>query len=164
MTKFRSLPDAHVTGVTPDPAPNFRGGRPAYEPTDKERAMVKLLVAAGVVQARIAEALGTSEPTLRKHFHQEILLGKTEIDAKAVNALVRAMDSNQPHSVTASKFWCERRMGWTEKLSIDDSRPETTRFVVELVGEPAPAAVKIEHEPQDRSGFDAARRHVQLVG
>ncbi len=57
------------------------------------------------------------------------------------------------------------RMGWSEKLTLDDMRaPPPLQVTVRLVGDPAPAPKTIEHESQGRSGYDVAGRHVKLVG
>ena len=43
-----------------------------YEPTDAQRSLVESASAFGITQAEIATQLKISEPTLRKHFREEL--------------------------------------------------------------------------------------------
>ncbi|WP_246697255.1 AraC family transcriptional regulator [Rhizobium sp. G21] len=54
--------------------PEWRGkrGRPPHVPTEKTRNRVSMLLALGWDNERIANALGVSEPTLRKHYFTEL--------------------------------------------------------------------------------------------
>jgi hypothetical protein len=114
-------------------------GRPPYEPTDKDRTMVRLLCAGGITQDRISVAIGISDRTLRKHYKRDILVGATEIDAQAVATLVDAMRSGGKEGSPAAKWWTQSRMGWVEKILVDDGKPADTpmRVIVEFVGEAA---------------------------
>lgn len=47
-------------------------GRPPYEPTEKDRNKVKLLMALGWVNSRIANALGISPATLKRYFRADM--------------------------------------------------------------------------------------------
>jgi len=112
--------------------------------------MVRLLVAGGIVQDRIATALDISERTLRQHYKREIKVGQTEIDAQAVGALVRAMRGNGKESVIAAKWWQQSRMGWSERIVIDDPAANTPmRVTVELVGPADSEAAKFGAEERD---------------
>ena len=55
--------------------PKNRCGRPVYEPQTTERNIVELATAFGIPQERIANAIGISDRTLRKHFKAEIAAG-----------------------------------------------------------------------------------------
>jgi hypothetical protein len=137
-------------------------GRPQYEPNDKDRTIVRLLCAGGITQERIAVAIGISEKTLRRHYKREILVGATEIDAQAIGALVGAMRGGGKQAVAAAKWWTQSRMGWVEKILVDDGKPADTpmRVIVELVGEAgAPRA-----EPAPRSGSRLPGTEVELRG
>lgn len=55
------------------PEPEARdAGRPEHSPTDEKRSGVRLLTAIGRTNKEIAAALGISQPTLRKHYFQEL--------------------------------------------------------------------------------------------
>jgi hypothetical protein len=54
-----------------------------YEPTDAQRALVESASAFGITQAEIATQLKISEPTLRKHFREELSSGKFKLDMLA---------------------------------------------------------------------------------
>lgn len=47
-------------------------GRPPYEPTEKDRNKVKLLLALGWVNSRIANAIGVSPATLKRYFRADM--------------------------------------------------------------------------------------------
>lgn len=49
-----------------------KAGRPRWSPTNSERANVARLAAVGVTRERIAEALGVTSPTLRRHCAEEL--------------------------------------------------------------------------------------------
>lgn len=91
-----------------------RGGRPRYEPTDKERAQCKALSAMGIPHADIALVLQISAPTLRRHFRAELDVGSVEANAKVAQSLFRqATDPTKPSTV-ACIFWLKTRAGWVE--------------------------------------------------
>ena len=46
--------------------------RPPHVPTKVDRDTVSVMVAGGIGQADIARARGVSEPTLRKHYKEEL--------------------------------------------------------------------------------------------
>ncbi len=52
--------------------PDRKVGRPAHEATEKTRNRVKMLVALGWANPRIANALAISLPTLRKNYFHEL--------------------------------------------------------------------------------------------
>ncbi|TIO39546.1 MAG: AraC family transcriptional regulator [Mesorhizobium sp.] len=47
-------------------------GRPPYEPTERDRNKVKLLMALGWVNSRIANAIGVSPATLKRYFRADM--------------------------------------------------------------------------------------------
>lgn len=47
-------------------------GRPPYEPSEKDRNKVKLLMALGWVNSRIANAIGVSPATLKRYFRADM--------------------------------------------------------------------------------------------
>ena len=89
-------------------------GRPPYEPTDKERAQVKMLAGMGVTFGDIAKVIGISAPTLALHFRQELDVGTIEANAKVAASMFKAATDPQKPSVVAQIFWLKCRAGWNE--------------------------------------------------
>lgn len=54
-------------------------GRPEFEPTEAQRLRVSVLCEAGVPQLAIANDIGISKNTLRKHFARELLLADVKV-------------------------------------------------------------------------------------
>lgn len=74
-----------------------------------------MMSAMGVPDYDIAKIIGVSEPTMRKHFWQELEVGHIEANAKVAGTLFRtATDPSNPKSVTAAIFWLKARAGWRE--------------------------------------------------
>lgn len=89
-------------------------GRPAYEPSDKERLQVKTLAGMGVRDYEIAKVIGLSEPTMRKHFAHELEVGHIEANAKVAQSLFKAATNPDKPNVVAAIFWLKARAGWRE--------------------------------------------------
>ena len=65
-------------------------GRPEHEPQDSDRLKVRVLKAGGMSNEAIAEAIGISEPTLRKHYFLDIEVGAARVTAEIMMARYRA--------------------------------------------------------------------------
>lgn len=89
-------------------------GRPAYEPTDKDRAQVSLLAAMGIPDYDIAKVMQLSGPTLRKYFAHELEVGHVQANAKVAQSLFRQATDQAKPSVAAAIFWLKCRAGWRE--------------------------------------------------
>ena len=87
-------------------------GRPQYIKKDNDVKTVEALSVAGVTQKLIAQILKISEPTLRKHFREELYTSKARANAVISQALFKnAKDGN----VAAQIFWLKTQAGWKEK-------------------------------------------------
>ena len=87
-------------------------GRPQYIKKDNDVKTVEALSIAGVTQKLIAQILKISEPTLRKHFREELDTSKARANAVISQALFKnAKDGN----VAAQIFWLKTQAGWKEK-------------------------------------------------
>ena len=87
-------------------------GRPQYIKKDNDVKTVEALSVAGVTQKLIAQILKISEPTLRKHFREELDTSKARANAVISQALFKnAKDGN----VAAQIFWLKTQAGWKEK-------------------------------------------------
>ena len=86
-----------------------------YEPTDAQRSLVESASAFGITQAEIATQLKISEPTLRKHFREELDGGKFKADMKVGgNMYGLTQSADEQVRLRACQWWTSRRMGWKE--------------------------------------------------
>ena len=96
------------------------GGRPKFEPTEKQRGQVEAMAACGIPQVQIAEAIGISQPTLLRHFRQELDVGLTKVKVHVSNFIVNSIVGkdgglkDERARVTLAIFFAKTRMGWVE--------------------------------------------------
>jgi hypothetical protein len=100
------------------PAPKRAAHRPPYVPADKDRLTVKVMVAGGIEQDKIAAVIGVSRPTLRKYFRREIDVGAAEVGARVVASLIQMATTGK--NVHAAKWYTQARLGWSERLIVAD--------------------------------------------
>ena len=157
--------------------PARKRGQPPYVPTDKDRLTVKVMVAGGIEQSAIAGVLGIALKTLRKHFRREIETSAAEVAAQVVASLITMAVGQKaapgrsalPPNFNAAKYYTQARMGWSERIIVDDGKPADTpmRVVVEFVGEAPVSGQSPGVSGQTRTGSrlsDDIRKNVQLVG
>ena len=91
-------------------------GRPQYIKKDNDVKTVEALSIAGVTQKLIAQILKISEPTLRKHFREELDTSKARANAVISQSLFKlAREGN----VTAQIFWLKTQAGWKETNHVE---------------------------------------------
>lgn len=75
-----------------DPIPENWGGRgrPSHIPTEKNTNKVMVLLALGWAEAKIAGALGITQPTLRKHYFRQLKV-RDEARARLEGEMVFSM-------------------------------------------------------------------------
>jgi hypothetical protein len=155
-------PDAHPQAVNRRPVISQTPREPApHEPTKVDRDTVSVMVAGGIAQADIARARGISMVTLRKHYRAELTNGMTALNTIVLIELVKRIKAGE---FPAMKWWTQARMGWSERVVVDDGKPADTpmRVIVEFVGDAAAPRVD-QSAPRIGSRLaDTAR--VQLVG
>ncbi len=95
-------------------------GRPAYTPTEKDRATVKTMSAFGIPDYEIARVLSVDPKTLRKHFWTELEVGHVEANAKVAASLFKKATGDGRESVVAAIFWLKCRAGWRERPATDE--------------------------------------------
>ena len=66
-----------------------KAGRSEFQPTEHHRERVRVLKAAGSTNEEICEAIGVSEPTLTKHFVEDLRLGRAKTKADMILAMHR---------------------------------------------------------------------------
>jgi len=76
-------------------------GRPPYEPSERDRNKVKLLLALGWVNQRIANALGVSLPTLKRYFRAELKVRDAMRDMLEARRIEIAMEQANAGNITA---------------------------------------------------------------
>ena len=109
-------------------------GRPAYEPTERDRAQVKMLAAMGVPDYDIAKVMQMSGPTLRKHFFHELESGHIEANAQVAQSLYKmATDKDKPN-VSAAIFWLKTRARWSEAKEEELGKKEIARIAAQSAG------------------------------
>jgi hypothetical protein len=93
-------------------------GRPAHEKKPHDNERVERMVAFGIPQDQIAAILGISAPTLRKHYADALLTGRSRAVEDIANSLY---DTAKAGDVPAQKFFLSARGGWTEKQQTEHS-------------------------------------------
>ena len=95
----------------------LKRGRPTFKPTGKLREQVITLSSNGLPHIQIAPLIDCSSPkTLRKHFREELNIGKIQANAKVAGALYQsALDGN----VKAQTFWLKTVGGWQETGNVE---------------------------------------------
>lgn len=78
-------------------------GRPSYEASVQDRNKVKLLLALGWVNQRIANALGISLPTLKRYFRAELKIRDAMRDRLDARRFEIAMEQANAGNMTALK-------------------------------------------------------------
>lgn len=101
-----------------------RPGRPAYEPTQKDRDQVATMAGMGIPDYDIAKVMKLSGPTLRKYFPDELEVGHIKANAAVARSLYKqATDPTKP-SVAAAIFWLKCRAGWREEATEEPGKKE----------------------------------------
>jgi hypothetical protein len=91
-----------------------KGGRPPFQPSDRDRKQVAMLAAMGIPDYDICKVVGVSAPTLRKYFADELEVGHIQATAKVAESLFKQATSTEKPSVAAAIFWLKCRAGWRE--------------------------------------------------
>lgn len=76
-------------------------GRPPYEPTEKDRNKIKLLLALGWANQRIANGVGISPATLKRYFRAELKVRDVMRDRLDARRFEIAMEQANAGNVTA---------------------------------------------------------------
>ena len=76
-------------------------GRPPFEATEKDRNKVKLLLALGWANPRVANAIGVSPATLKRYFRAELKSRDAMRDALDARRVEIAMEQANAGNITA---------------------------------------------------------------
>ena len=108
------------------PAHGGRIGNPPFVPTDEQRAKVRTHAKVFPIHAEhyIAALMGFSVSTLRRHFADDLLLGRAEmlaaVGAQFVNRAMNADAETVRGDQDSQKFILARLGGWTTKVEVGD--------------------------------------------
>lgn len=89
-------------------------GRPAYEPTEKDRKQVLAMAGIGLTHDQIAKIMAISDETLRKYYPNELETGLSRMNAMVAQNLFSIATSKGQGSVAAACFWLKTRARWHE--------------------------------------------------
>jgi hypothetical protein len=127
----------------------------AHKPTDETRAEVTALASFGVPQMDIAEYIGISHVSLRKHYGDELKLSSIKANKEVADFLLtmasgRALQKGATYGecARAAMFWAKTRMGWRETSHVDHTSSDGTMSPKDA-GDAVLAALKAKHEPSD---------------
>jgi len=89
-----------------DPIPDGFGkrGRPPHVPNDEKRKLVMMLQALDWGQPEIADALGITEPTLKKHYFRELRTrtsARRKVEAVALLSLLNQVEAGNVGAIKA---------------------------------------------------------------
>ena len=128
--------------------------RPAFQPTDEDRALVEQLAAFGIpvtsMMLFVKDKAGKpiSERTLRKHFAKELDQGELKANVKVAQTLFKKAISGD---TTSMIFWLKTRARWKEspqqvELTGKDGSPVEQKTTVVDEKQIKAAVAKLEDE------------------
>src|SRR5690242_4959412 len=124
-------------GARRGPQPD-RGGV-KFTPTPEQRHAVACMISVGTPHFAIARALDISQPTLYRHFADEVKNGKAEVHAaiaKGITAMALSGDK------TMMIFYAKSQMGWRDsyRVGFEDKNGEPANmanlFTINITGLP----------------------------
>jgi hypothetical protein len=113
-------------------------GRPGFEATDADRRQVEMLSGIGLPQDQIAALIsgGIHVDTLRKHFADELTIGKAKANSQVAKTLFQKATSGD---TTAAIWWTKTQMKWAEtqrhQIGGDGENPLEVDVHVNVFGE-----------------------------
>lgn len=105
-----------------DGTPAAKPGPDEHVPTEETKQKAEYLAGLGVPHEHIAVLVGLSDDkTLRKHYADELKLGKAKANAKATQMLFQKVDKGD---LGATIFWLKSQAGWREKSEVIHTGPD----------------------------------------
>lgn len=118
--------------------PRERAGRPEHVPSDENRNKVMMLLVFGLTNKEIAAALGVSQPTLRKHYLQQLAerrRARLQLDAIRYGALFEKVKAGDvPAFKELDKLLIRHDLSTVAKEVAGRDRENSKRQPVERVG------------------------------
>jgi hypothetical protein len=104
-----------------------KAGRKQHEPDEATRLTVSLHAQVGTPQLIISKILGITQPTLRRHYRDELDLSLAIANAAMMGSLY---NKGIKGNTLAAIFWMKTRAGWSEtKEQAADGAPEPLKVV-----------------------------------
>lgn len=124
--------------------PKNVGGRPRYDPSENDRALVRNMAAAGLAQNAIQRCMPKapkSEKTFRKYFRTELDTSQAIVSAKAVSKCIAAIEKGEAWAIC---FWLKCKAGFQETSAhrIVDKADEDREIIVRYEDRPAKTAAE----------------------
>ena len=82
-----------------------------HEPTDQLRKLVESSSGLGLPHEQIAILVGIDDKTLRKHYRQELDIGKAKANSQIAKTLYQKATAGDTTSLI---WWTKAQMGWGE--------------------------------------------------
>lgn len=95
-------------------------GRPTHEPTAEQRAKVKAAIGFGMTMAQVANLIEISEPTLLKHYGEEIRIGRDSMEFQITGKMFSMAMAGH---FGALQYLDKTRNGHVERLKLEHSGP-----------------------------------------
>lgn len=138
-------------------------GRPQHVPCEKTENKIKVLLAFGWTNARIAAAVGLSEPTLRKHYFRVLRQRDAQRDRMTAEMALKLLEQGMAGNVASMKAFAalmERNDRMAASQRFEDAQRDDEADEVEAP-EPqgkkaraAAAARRLSSAPHDDWGAD----------
>lgn len=111
--------------------PKKKRGRPAYEPSEKDRKQVLAMSGIGLTHDQIAKIMDISDETLRKYYPNELETGASRMNAMVAQNLYSIATSKGQGAVSAACFWLKTRARWHEVSRTEHTGPDGGPLQVE---------------------------------
>ena len=82
-----------------------------HKPTDENKRLVETSAGLGLPHEQIGALIGIDDKTLRKHYRQELDVGKAKASAQIAKTLFNKAQSGD---TTALIWWTKAQMRWAE--------------------------------------------------
>jgi len=133
-------------------------GRPAFEPSEKDRRIAEAMAGWAIPQERIAKVIGVDAKTLRKHFASELEIGSARLEAQLAQNLLRIAQGHDRQALIATIFALKSRFGWVEAVPPAREPPlgkkERAQLRAETAGEGSSWGVLLKTPPPPRAWRD----------
>lgn len=111
---------AKKKNLRPAKPSNYRGGRPAWQPTADELRLVEHYTAIGMTQDEIALVMEVSVDSLQRHCRHQLDAGRLKVNAKVAAKL---FDKAMKGDTASIIFWMKSRAGWKERSVLEHTGP-----------------------------------------
>jgi len=136
----------------------------SHVPTEESRRVVRGLAGLGMIVDDVARLAGITENTLRKHYTEEMAVGRAEANVRVSRALFQAATKAERPNVIAQMFWLKNRAGWKDIGAPPGGSGATSlriEFVQAAPSRPEPPTIEAEPAVIADNSHARAPRSVQ---